>query len=133
MALFFFSLSSFAGYRPVLDENDVLKKAGSKKSAKDIDDCLSRADKYLASHNSTRTKKQVGRSAGLGASFGALGGLLRGSPSRAITGSATGAASGAGGAAIVEGSRDSLTPDQMKQKYVSNCLERKGYKVIGWE
>jgi hypothetical protein len=127
------ALPCSASYRPILDENDTYERAGAKKADKDIDSCISKADKHLAKHSSTRTKKAVGRSAGLGASMGALGGLLSGSPTGAVKGSVRGAASGAGSTAIVEGSRDGLTPDQMKQNYVRNCLEKQGYKILGWE
>jgi hypothetical protein len=121
----------FAGtYRPVLDENDAFKKGNSEK---DIDGCLTAADKHLASHSKTRTKKAVGRGAGLGAAFGALGGALSGSPTGIVKGAGRGAAGGAGSSAIMETSRDNLTPDQMKQNYVKNCLEKKGYKILGWE
>lgn len=49
--------------------------------------------------------KKIVKSAGLGAAVGGAGGAVSGS----------------------------LTPDQLKHRYVNQCLADKGYNVIGWD
>jgi hypothetical protein len=121
-----------ATYRPILDENKAYKKAGSKKAEGDIDICMTKADKYLAKYKNDRVKKQAGRTALLGGLFGTVGGTLHGSPTSVVEGGAIGAAAGGATGAGMAASKDQLTPDEVKQHYVTHCLDEKGYKVIGW-
>lgn len=127
-------LAGCASYRPILDENEQYMKVGETQAEKDIDQCLARADAYLEKHKNDRMKKQVGRSAVTGAAIGGIIGALSGQGlSSAAGGAAIGGAAGAGGAYAGEKSKDQLSPDHLKQRYVTNCLGRKKYHVIGWK
>lgn len=127
-------LGACASYRPILDENDQYMKVGEAQAERDIDQCLARADAYLEKHKNDRLKKQVGRSAVTGAAIGGIIGALSGQNlGSAAGGAAIGGAAGAGGAYAGEKSKDQLSPDHLKQRYVTNCLARKKYEVIGWK
>lgn len=128
-----FVLFSCASFRPVLDENDHYQKVGDVQAEVDIDDCMARADVYLEKHKSERMKKQAGRGAISGAIVGGIMGALTGNTNDALAGAAVGGAVGAASGAAGEATKDNLKPDELKQQYVSRCLERKKYNVIGWK
>ncbi len=127
-------LSACASYRPVLDENSQYMKVGEERAERDIDACMSRADHYLAKHREERARKQAGRSAVVGAvAGGAIGLLAGGNVGSTAVGAGVGAVGGAAGGYFGDKAKDNLTPDEMKQRYVNNCLNRKQYRVIGWK
>ncbi|MBN8536367.1 MAG: cell envelope biogenesis protein OmpA [Deltaproteobacteria bacterium] len=127
-------LSACSSFRPILDENKKYNQVGEARAEKDIDECLDKADSYLAKHKDDKMKKQMGRQAAQGA---VLGGVLGAVSGNGIQGAAGGAAIGAGvgvaGAYIDEKTKDKIKPDALKQRYVQNCLQRKNYEVIGWK
>lgn len=128
------TLFSCASYRPVLDENSQMQKVGEARAEKDIDLCLQKADSYLAKHKNDRMKNSAIRGAGQGAVLGGVVGLLSGGNLQSTAGGAMiGAGVGAAGGALDEATKDKWKPDDMKQRYVKNCLERKKYQVIGWK
>ena len=128
------SLFSCASYRPVLDENSQYQKMGSVRAERDIDVCLQRAENYLAQHKNDRMKNSAIRGAGQGAVLGGVVGLLSGGNLQSTAGGAVlGAGVGAAGGALGEDTKDKWKPDELKQHYVKNCLERKKYQVIGWK
>jgi uncharacterized protein YcfJ len=128
------SLFSCASYRPILDENQKYQTVGEAKAESDIDTCMTRADSYLAKHKDERTKKAVGRSALGGAMIGGVIGAVSGRGIEGLAGGAAlGAAGGAAGGYVGEKTKDNLSPDALKQKYVANCLQRQQYQVIGWK
>lgn len=128
------SLFSCASYRPILDENQKYQTVGESKAESDIDTCMSRADAYLEKHKNERTSKAVGRSAVGGALLGGVLGAVSGRGLEGLAGGAAiGAVGGAAGGYVGEKTKDQLSPDALKQKYVSNCLERQQYQVIGWK
>jgi hypothetical protein len=58
--------------------------------------------------------------------MGAVGGLFTGNVGGGLVrGGAIGAAGG--------GAAGALSPDQVKQRFVNQCLTEKGYQVIGWD
>lgn len=123
-----------ASYRPILDENPKYNKVGEVRAEKDIDECMNKADSYLAKHKNEGMKKQMGRQAVQGAALGGIIGAVSGNGLQgAVGGAALGAGVGAAGAYADEKTKDNLKPDQLKQRYVRNCLERKDYQVIGWK
>jgi uncharacterized protein YcfJ len=129
-----FMLFSCSTFRPILDENDKYLKVGSARAEKDIDICLQKADAYLEQHKGERMSKEVGRGAATGAIMGTVvGGLSGQSLSSAAGGAVVGAGVGAGGAYVGEKGKDKWTPDELKQRYVTNCLKRQKYEVIGWK
>ncbi len=112
--------------RPVLYPNKKLKSVGKEASQKDIDVCLAEADEYLESAEAKKILRGAGKGSIFGGAVGAVTGLLTGDVLRGATsGAAVGAAAGGVGA--------SLTPDQLERAYVNQCLQKKGYKVLGWD
>ena len=128
------TLFSCASYRPILDENEQYEKVGESRAEADIDQCVAKADRYLEKHSSEKTRKEMGRKAlTLGAIGGVVGGLSSGNLSGAAGGALVGAGIGAGSVALGDAMKDKLSPDELKKRYVSNCLQRKNYQVIGWK
>ena len=112
--------------RPQLYPNDHLKSVGKEQSKKDIDQCIADADEYLESGKGKQVAKGAGFGAAVGATIGAVGGLFTGDVGGGLVrGGAIGAAAGAAGGA--------MSPDEIKQRYVNQCLADKGYRVLGWE
>jgi outer membrane lipoprotein SlyB len=119
-----FTLASCAS-RPKLYPNDTLKAKGKEASEADIDQCLKDADTYLDSSEGKKIAKSAGFGAAVGGAMGAVAGAFYGDIGG---GAARGAAIGGTGGAV----SGSLTPDQLKHRYVNQCLADKGYNVIGW-
>ncbi len=126
-------LTGCASYRPIVDENEKFQKVGSAVAEQDIDDCTSRANNYLEKHNSEMMQKNAGRAAVGGAAIGGAIGLLTNGVKGGIVGAGLGAGVGAGSSAIGDASKNKLKPDEVKQRYISKCLAKKGYDVIGWK
>ncbi|MEA9357664.1 hypothetical protein SHI21_15650 [Bacteriovorax sp. PP10] len=119
-----FTLASCAS-RPKLYPNETLKAKGKEASEADIDQCLKDADTYLDSSEGKKIVKSAGFGAAVGGAMGAVAGAFYGDIGG---GAARGAAIGGTGGAV----SGSLTPDQVKHRYVNQCLADKGYNVIGW-
>jgi hypothetical protein len=112
--------------RPQLYPNEKFKEVGKKTAQKEIDHCLGEADVYLKSSQGKKIAKSAGAGAALGATIGAVGGMFTGNMGRGLVrGGAMGAA---GGAAV-----GALSPDEIKRRYVNQCLAEKGYQIIGWD
>jgi uncharacterized protein YcfJ len=128
------SLTACATYRPILDENEKFIQVGETQAERDIDECMTRADAYLEKHKSERMKKEAGRGAASGAIMGGILGVVTGGGLRsAAVGAGVGAAVGAGGGAAGVAAEDNLSPDRIKQNYVTKCLNKQQYDVIGWK
>ncbi len=128
-----FSLISCTSYRPVLDQNAKYLSVSEKEAEKDIGICKDEAEEYLTKYKAEHATKEVGRSTIWGSIFGAITGLIWGQNLHStLVGTAVGGGTGAvlGGASVA--GEGTITPDQLKQRYISNCLARKGYSVIGW-
>lgn len=126
--------TSCASYRPILDENKKYTQVGEARAEKDIDVCMNKADSFLAKHKNEKMKKQMGRQAVQGAALGGIvGGLSGGNLQSAAGGAMVGAGVGVVGAYVDEKTKDQLKPDELKQRYVQNCLQRKSYQVVGWK
>lgn len=112
--------------RPQLYPNTKLKEVGKEAAKKDTDACIADADEYLKSSKGKNVAKGAGAGAAIGAAMGAVGGLFTGNLGGGLMrGGAIGAAGG--------GTAGALSPDQVKQRYVNQCLADKGYQVIGWD
>lgn len=125
LTLISFSLASCAS-RPKLYPNETLKAKGKEASEADIDLCFKDADTYLDSSEGKKIVKSAGFGAAVGGAMGAVAGAFYGDIGG---GAARGAAIGGAGGAV----SGSLTPDQVKHRYVNQCLADKGYNVIGWD
>lgn len=112
--------------RPQLYPNSKLKEVGKETAKADTDACIADADAYLKSSKGKNIAKGAGSGAAIGAAMGAVGGLFTGNLGGGLMrGGAIGAAGG--------GTAGALTPDQVKQRFVNQCLSDKGYQVIGWD
>jgi hypothetical protein len=122
LSLMFVSCAS----KPTLYPNDKLKSVGKAEAKKDTDQCLADAEKYLDSSEGKIIAKGAGAGAIIGGAIGAVGGLFTGNIGGGLArGSAMGAAGG--------GAAGAISPDELKQRYVNQCLSDKGYQVIGWD
>ncbi len=112
--------------KPKLYPNDKLKEVGKVAAQKDIDKCIADGDEYLESSEGKKIAKSAGAGAAIGATIGAIGGALTGDfGGSLVRGAAVGTGAGAVGGAI--------SPDELKQRYVNQCLADQGYRVLGWE
>lgn len=112
--------------RPKLYPNQKLKSVGKEVSQKDIDQCLSDADEYLESSKGKQVAKGAGAGAAIGAAMGGVAGMFTGNLGQGLVrGGAIGAAGG--------GAAGAISPDQLKRRYVNQCLSEKGYQVLGWD
>lgn len=124
--LFLLLLMVSCASRPKLYPNQKLKSVGKEASQKDIDQCIADADNYLESSKGKQVAKGAGAGAVIGAAMGGVAGLFTGNlGSGLVRGGAIGAAGG--------GAAGALSPDQIKHRYVNQCLADKGYQVIGWD
>jgi hypothetical protein len=118
--------------RPVLYPNEHLRALGPEMARRDIAECQSLAEAAGSSPNQSKdgevARNTIGGGA-LGAATGAVGGAVVGS---AGSGSAIGAASGAA-AGLLRGLFSRSEPNQVYVAFVNQCLQERGYKVIGWE
>lgn len=112
--------------KPQLYPNQKLKTVGKETAQKDIDKCIAEADEYLESSKGKQVAKGAGAGAAIGAAMGAVGGMFTGNMGRGLVrGGAIGAAGG--------GAAGAVSPDQLKRRYVNQCLGEKGYRVLGWD
>lgn len=125
-SLFVLLLLVSCASKPKLYPNQKLKSVGKEASQKDIDQCIADADNYLESSKGKQVAKGAGAGAVIGAAMGGVAGLFTGNlGSGLVRGGAIGAAGG--------GAAGALSPDQIKHRYVNQCLADKGYQVIGWD
>jgi outer membrane lipoprotein SlyB len=111
---------------PKLYPNEKYKSVGKEVAQTDIDQCMEEAENFLESGKGKQIAKSAGKGAAITGAMGAALGLITGD----ILGSAaTGAAMGAAGGAA----SGALSPDEIKQRYVNECLSQKGYRVLGWD
>jgi tRNA U34 5-carboxymethylaminomethyl modifying GTPase MnmE/TrmE len=112
--------------KPQIYPNAHFKKVGQKQADHDIKRCQAKASKFLKTSKAKKIMKSGVKTSIIGASFGASVGLLSGNfAQNTAEGAASGAAAGA--------TRAAISPDRLKRRYVNHCLEKKGYKVIGWD
>src|SRR5690606_21462139 len=106
--------------KPVVYPNQKLKQVGKDQAQFDIEHCLAEADEYLEGPKAKKILGSAGKGAILGGAIGAVSGILSGDLGKGLgSGAALGATAGGVGQAI--------SPDQLKRRYVNNCLAEKGY------
>ena len=129
-----FSLTACASYRPIFDQNAKYLAVGEERAQQDFAFCKKAADEYLDKYKAERAAKEAGRNAVVGGVVGAATGLIFGNKGlkSGLTGSLIGAGVGAAIGAFSVAGEDKVKPDQIKQRYVSNCLAQNGYSVLGW-
>lgn len=123
--ILFFLLMGCAS-RPQLYPNAHYKNVGKDEAQLASDRCIKESEEFLKNSKSKQVGKSAGVGAALGAAWGVVTGLFTGDYGRAmVRGAATGGALGATSGA--------LSPDQLKKRYVNQCLTEQGYQVIGWD
>jgi uncharacterized membrane protein len=126
ITFFLFFLLTACASRPQLYPNTKLKSVGKEAAKKDVDRCIADADEYLKSSKGKNIAKGAGAGAAIGAAMGAVGGMFTGNFGGGLMrGGAIGAAGG--------GAAGALTPDQVKHRFVNQCLADKCYQVLGWD
>jgi len=133
-ALLLPALISCSSYKPILDQNNKYIQVGEEAAGQDIKQCSKDAENYLEKYKAERMRKEAGRKAIIGGIFGAITGTLFGGNIKSLAaGTLIGAGIGAGMGALSVAGEDKVKPDYIKQNYITNCLARKGYQVIGWQ
>lgn len=128
------ALGACSSYRPILDPHGKYQEVGKAQADEDIEECDKEADDYLDQYKAERAAREAGRKAIIGGVVGAGSGLLFGRTLKSgLVGTAIGAAVGAAAGALSVAGEDKVKPDQIKQRYMGNCLGRKGYSIIGWK
>lgn len=112
--------------KPVLYPNEKFESVGVDKAELDTKTCMDKADKFLKSPKAKKMLKSGGAGAILGGVVGGVAGIFSGN---IAGGAAQGAAIGGAGGVVA----GALSPDELKKKYVNQCLSKKGYQVLGWE
>ncbi len=126
--IYFFLLILLVGCasRPKLYPNAKLKSMGKANAEADVDRCIADGDEYLESSKGKQIAKSAGAGAVVGAAMGTVAGMFTGNLGGGLVrGGAIGAAGG--------GAAGAVSPDQLKRRYVNECLGEKGYRVLGWD
>ncbi len=133
--IIFLSLSMVAcSYKPILDQNAKFNSTPKEEREAAVEKCTKDGDEYLKEVKKRRVVKETARKGVIGAVFGTIIGVIfGGNMSRIATSAAVGAGTGAAVGGLSVAGEGSVTPDQIKQNFVSNCLARQGYSIIGWE
>ena len=121
--LLFFLLSCAS--KPYLYPNKKYNQNSKEQRERDINYCLSKAEESLQGRNTTG--KAIGKGAIIGGAMGIVTGILSGQ--NIVERAARSATAGA----VVGGTVDAISPDELKRRYVNKCLLNKGYEVIGWD
>lgn len=121
-------------YKPILHEqNAKYKQVGKEQAEIDVDACKKEADDNIDKYRNERAGKEAVRKGTIGAIIGTVFGfLMGGNTNSTLGGAAIGTGLGAGIGAGSVYSEDRLTPSEMKQRLVTQCLQAKGYEVLGW-
>ena len=125
------ALAACATQQPVIYPNAHYQQVGDAQLKQDVQMCMDQARAAGASdgNKAGEVASTTAKSGAIGAASGAVGGAITGS---AGTGAAVGAASAATGGLL-----HSLFSDQKAslafKRYVSRCLQDRGYEVSGWD
>jgi hypothetical protein len=121
-------------YRPIFDRNAKYETGGEKAAQADFDLCKKEADDYLDQFKAERAAKEAGRKGVIGPVIGTVFGfLVGGNLSSTLGGTLIGGGVGAAAGGLGVLGEDKVTPDEMKQRYITKCLAQKGYGVMGWK
>jgi hypothetical protein len=132
--LLLLGLAGCAMQRPVLYPNEQFKRVGSSAAERDTDECMGRAEEYVASNGRVDGAVKgaatgAATSATINAAAGAAGGAIVG---HAGTGAAIGGAAGAT-RGLIRGLSGKQNPSPVYKNFVNRCLRDKGYDPIGWQ
>jgi len=126
-------LFSCASYSPIFDNNKKFTDVGAKVANKDFVECKKEAENYLDQYKLKKATNEARRKAIVGGLFGGLWGLVFGNSAQSIIGGVVGGSifGGLYGGLSSLGD-DKINPDEVKKNYITRCLNRKEYEIIGW-
>ncbi len=129
-----FSLACCSSYQPIFYQNQTYITNGKEAANQESQRCSKEAEEYLKEYKARRAAKEAGRKAVIGGVVGAATGAIFGRGLKStLVGTAVGAGVGAAMGALSVAGEDKVKPDVMKQRYVTRCLNQKGYEILGWE
>jgi len=129
----FVILFSCASYSPIFDNNKKFIDVGAKVANEDFTECKKEAENYLDQYKLKKATNEARRKAIVGGLFGGLFGLVFGNSAQSVVGGAVGGSifGGLYGGLSSLG-EDKIKPDEVKKNYITRCLNRKEYEIIGW-
>ena len=111
--------------QPSLYPNNYLLKVGKVQSESDIKSCDALADQYMAKNGFSNVVSDGAAGALVGAAFGAAVGAFSGN-------TGNGAVRGAAVFGATSAATSAVKPDRIREKFITQCLQDKGYQVVGW-
>ncbi len=134
LILIVFCFAVACSYKPILDDNWKYNNTSEKNIDLDIEECEKKASKHLDRYKAKRAAKEGVRKGVIGSVFGTITGFIFGGNTvSTLTGAGIGAGVGAATGALSVAGEGKVTPDQIKQRYITKCLSQKGYEVLGWQ
>lgn len=122
-------LTACAAKQPVLYPNAYYRTVGEEIAKNDVELCMQRAEEAgTQADKGEELAAKTGKSAVVGGAAGAVAGAVAGSVGR---GSLIGVAVG-GTTALVGGAFRANDHDPIFMRFVEQCLQDKGYQVLGW-
>ncbi len=126
-------LFSCASYSPIFDNNKKFIEVGPKVANKEFEECKKEAENYLNQYKLKKASNEARRKAIIGGIFGGLWGLVFGNSTQSIIeGVVGGSIFGGLYGGISSLGEDKIKPDEVKKNYITRCLNRKDYEIIGW-
>lgn len=116
--------------QPVLYPNAKFKQSGEAQAQRDVNDCVTLAERAGAAAGSGPIVRGGMQGAAIGGAAAAVGGLIRGG--NVLNDAAAGAAIG-GTAGAVSGAFQNSEGGAVYHNFVGRCLAERGYEVIGWK
>ena len=119
--------------RPMFYPNQQFETSSKSLVKSDVDDCIERAKSVgLITIDTEEIVKKTVLGAASGAAVGAAIGAITEEDHDVGERAATGAAGG-GSRGLLWGLFSSREFDPVKKQFVEECLQKKGYKITGWE
>jgi outer membrane lipoprotein SlyB len=123
-------LFSCVSYKPIFYKNKKFLDVGSVGANQDFENCKKEAEDFLKEYKSSAAWKEARRKALIGSIVGAA--LMGSSTETFVGGAVVGSLVGGVAGGLSRAGDDRVKPDQIKNNYISRCLNQKGYDIIGW-
>jgi hypothetical protein len=123
-------LFACASYSPIFYQNKKFLDAGPVVADQDFQNCKIEAENYLKEYKSKGAWKEARRKALIGSIVGAA--LMGSSTETFVGGALVGSLAGGVAGGFSHVGNDKVKPDEIKNNYISRCLNQKGYDIIGW-
>jgi hypothetical protein len=124
------ALLGCASYTPIFYKNKKYQEVGPALANQDFKACKVEAESYLKQYKAKKAWKEAGRKALIG---GVVGGAYLGSSNETFIGGVLiGSLVGAIFGGFSNMGEDKIKPDQIKNNYITRCLNQNGYEIIGW-